>query len=64
VISAQEERRRDGRLGEAVATARVFSPAAAVGSGTLLCLNWSQPQDELTDYARLSASGKRSYMLP
>src|SRR5215216_4942019 len=41
-----EERRRDDRLGETVATARVRRPAAALGGGTLLCLDRSQPKDE------------------
>src|SRR5215213_2138592 len=35
-----------GRLGEAVATEGVRSAAAPVGSGTLFCLDWPQPQDE------------------
>src|SRR5215218_3963971 len=35
-----------GRLGEAVATEGVRSAAAPVGSGTLFCLHWPQPQDE------------------
>src|ERR687896_84361 len=39
-------RGRSGRLGEACATEGVCSAASALGGGTLLCLDWPQPQDE------------------
>src|ERR671910_1581004 len=39
-------RGRSGRLGEAYATEGVCSAASALGDGTLLCLDWPQPQDE------------------
>jgi hypothetical protein len=51
-------------LAQALATTGISALGTSVGSGTLLCLDWPQPQDEQRDYERLCASGEAfSYML-
>jgi hypothetical protein len=54
------QRRREGGLAEAPATARVRRPAASLGRRENVRLDLSQPKDELRDYERLAATSEAS----
>ena len=50
--------RREDRLAEALAPARISDPSAALGGRTFSCLDLPQPKEELRDRERLCASGE------
>jgi hypothetical protein len=51
-------RYEEGRLTEAIASARIPGAPPPLGGGTLFRLDLPQPKDELRDYERLCTTGE------